>query len=51
MREIVAVLLIAALALPLAANAPGIANQIDAIFTDAGAAPVSPPLMYAGIRG
>lgn len=49
MREIVAVLLVAALALQFAAKAPVIAGQIDAIF--AGTAPVSPPLMYAGIRG
>ncbi len=51
MREIVAVLLVAALALQFVANAPVIAGKIDAIFTGAGTAPMSPPLMYAGIRG
>jgi hypothetical protein len=41
MREVVAVLLMAALLTALASLA----------FADAGGGPVSPPLMYAGIRG
>jgi hypothetical protein len=47
MGKIVAVLLMAALAIPLASNAPA----IDAIFTDTSASATTPPLMYAGIRG
>ena len=51
MGKIVAVLLMAALIVPLAVNAPAIATHIDAIFTATESAPASPPLMYAGIRG
>jgi hypothetical protein len=54
MGKIAVVLLMAALAVLAAgfvSEAPAIQAQFGAIFLDNGAAPMSPPLMYAGIRG
>jgi hypothetical protein len=54
MRKIAAVLMMAVLAVlaaSLVSAAPAIQAQFGPVSLESGAAPVSPPLMYAGIRG
>ena len=54
MRKIVVVLLLTALAIlgaRLAYDAPVIQTRVGEVLGTAAPAPLTPPLMYAGIRG
>ena len=54
MWKIVVVLLLTALAIlgaPLAYDAPVIQTRVGEVLGTAAPAPLTPPLMYAGIRG